>query len=58
MWYIIAALAAALVFFCLLARRMGRSPAEILALVKTGGGKALSVAKVLIVIGVVFIVLA
>ena len=53
MWYIIAALAAALVFFCLLARRMGRSPAEILALVKTGGGKALSVAKVLIVIGVV-----
>lgn len=53
MWYIIAALAAALVFFCLLARRMGRSPSEILALVKTGGGKALSVAKVLIVIGVV-----
>lgn len=53
MWYIIAALAAALVFFCLLARRMGRSPAEILELVKTGGGKALNVAKVLIVIGVV-----
>lgn len=53
MWYIIAALAAALVFFCLLARQMGNSPAEILELVKTGGGKALSVAKVLIVIGVV-----
>ena len=53
MWYIIAALAAALLFFCALALRMGHSVSEVLQLVQTGGGKALSVAKVLVVIGVV-----
>ena len=53
MWYIIAALAAALLLFCALALRMGHSVSEVLQLVQTGGGKALSVAKVLVVIGVV-----
>lgn len=53
MWYIIAALALALILFCVLAVRMGQSPASVWGMVKTGASKALGVALVLLVIGVV-----
>ena len=53
MWYIIGALALALLCFCALAARLGHSGSDILRMVRGGALKALPVVKVLLVIGVV-----
>lgn len=53
MWYIIGALALALLCFCALAARLGHSGGAILRMVRGGAAKALPVVKVLLVIGVV-----